>query len=114
MVDGVLEMRTFTCKDDVWNVIDLIIEETEEMNKMGKSFDIVQSVDSQIPFFACRNVIFHPIFSKDKERYIYCENFKIPAYPGTYGEQPSRWVQKTYIIKKAINKITQKAQEDGK
>ena len=42
------------------------------------------------------------------------ENFKIPAYPGTYGEQPSRWVQKTYIIKKAINKITQKAQEDGK
>ena len=114
MVDGIREKRTFNSKDDVWDVINLIIEETEGMNEMGQSFDVVKSIDSQLPFFTCKNIIFNPIYHKDIERYIYCENFKTPAYPGTYGDQPSRWVQKSYIIKKALNKITQKAQEDGK
>ena len=78
-----------------------------------KSFDIAASIQSQLHFFACPNIIFDPIFHKDIERYIYCENFRVPAYQGTYGAQPNRWVQKTYIIKKALNKITQKVKENG-
>ena len=115
MVDGDYETRIFKNSEDVLEVIDLIIEETREMNaKNNKSFDISASVQSQLHFFACQNILFDKEIQRDIERYIYCENFKVPAYPGTYGDQPNRWVQKTYIIKKVLNKITQKAQEDGK
>ena len=113
MVDGIREKRTFNSKDDVWDVINLIIEETEEMNEMGKSFDVAKSIDSQLPFFTCKNVISNRTYHKDIERYIYCENFKTPAYPGSYGEQPSRWVQKTYIIKKALNRLQNKVENNG-
>ena len=115
MVDGQYEARIFSCEQDVWDVVDLIIWETKEMNKQsGKSFSPSASVKSQLPFFACNNIVFDKEFQKDIERYVYCDNFSIAPYPGAYGEQPSRWTQKSYIIKKAINKIQNKAIEDGK
>ena len=115
MVDGQYETRTFSCEQDVWDVVDLIIEETKEMNeKTGKSFSPSSSVKSQLPFFACNNIIFDKEFQQDIERYIYCDNFKTPAYSGSYDEQPALWVQKSFIIKKALNKIQNKAIEDGK
>ena len=115
MVDGQYETRTFSCEQDVWDVVDLIIEETKEMNEShSKSFSPSSSVKSQLPFFACNNIVFDKEFQKDIERYVYCDNFSIAPYPGAYGEQPSRWTQKSYIIKKAINKIQNKATEDGK
>lgn len=114
MVNDEYKTRIFACKKDVWEVIDLIIEETKEMNEsQGKSFDIASSVKSQIPFFACMNILFNKSIQSDIERYIYCDNFKTPPYNGAYGDQPNRWVQKSYIIKKAINKIQNKAQENG-
>ena len=115
MVDGQYETRIFTCEQDAWDVVDLIIEETKEMNeKTGKSFSPSSSVKSQLPFFACNNIIFDKEFQQDIERYIYCDNFKTPAYSGSYDEQPALWVQKSFIIKKALNKIQNKAIEDGK
>ena len=114
-VDGQYKTRIFTCEKDVWEVVDLIIEETKEMNeKTGKSFSPSSSVKSQLPFFACNNIIFDKEFQQDIERYIYCDNFKTPAYSGSYDEQPALWVQKSFIIKKALNKIQNKATEDGK
>ena len=54
MVNGEYETRTFTCDEDVWDVVDLIIEETKEMSlKQNKDFSIASSVKSQLPFFAC-------------------------------------------------------------
>ena len=115
MVDGQYETRIFTCEQDAWDVVDLIIEETKEMNEQtGKSFSPSSSVKSQLPFFACNNIIFDKEFQQDIERYIYCDNFKTPAYSGSYDEQPALWVQKSFIIKKALNKIQNKAIEDGK
>ena len=115
MVDGQYETRTFSCEQDVWDVVDLIIEETKDMNEQtGKSFSPSSSVKSQLPFFACNNIIFDKEFQQDIERYIYCDNFKTPAYSGSYDEQPALWVQKSFIIKKALNKIQNKAIEDGK
>ena len=115
MVDGQYETRIFSCEQDVWEVVDLIIEETKDMNEQtGKSFSPSSSVKSQLPFFACNNIIYSKQFQKDIERYIYCDNFKISAYPGSYGEQPALWVQKSFIIKKAINKVQNKAIENGK
>ena len=115
MVDGQYETRTFSCEKDVWEVVDLIIEETKEMNETsGKSFSPASSVKSQLPFFACNNIIFDKEFQQDIERYIYCENFKTPAFPGSYDEQPARWVQKSFLIKKAVNKVQNKATKNGK
>ena len=69
MVDGQYEVRTFTCEQDVWEVVDLIIEETKEMNETsGKSFSPASSVKSQLPFFACNNIIFDKEIQQDIER----------------------------------------------
>ena len=115
MVDGSYEDRIFSNNKDVWEVIDLIIEETEELNAMkNESFDIASSVQSQLPFFACQNILFDKEIQQDIERYVYCENFKTPAYPGSYDEQPALWVAKSYIIKKSLNRIQNKAIKDGK
>ena len=57
LIEGKYETRTFTSKDDVWEVIDLIIAETKEENEKGSSFNIASSVMAQLPFFACSNVI---------------------------------------------------------
>jgi len=114
-IDGEYKTQTFTCDENVWDVVDLIIEETKEMSlKQNKDFSIASSVKSQLPFFACNNVMYDKDCQKDIERYIYSENFGVQPYPGSYGDQPSRWVQKSFIIKKIINKIKEKAATDGK
>ena len=70
MTDGSYETRIFKNSDDVWEVVDLIIEETKMMNaKHEKSFDISSSVQSQVPFFACQNFIFDKEIQQDIERY---------------------------------------------
>ena len=57
LVDGKYENQTFTSKDDVWKVIDLIIAETKEENQKGSSFNIASSVMAQLPFFTCTNIM---------------------------------------------------------
>jgi hypothetical protein len=107
-----METRTFECDEDVWAIIDLLIEETEELNEKGKEFDIAKSVNAQLPFFCCKNIIRSREYQKDIERYIYSEQFGISPYPGSYGEQPARWVDKAFIIKNALAK-KQKDQIDA-
>ena len=100
--------------DDVWEVADLIIDETVQVNEeQNKSFDIAESLVAQIPFFACSNRFMDISLNADIERYIYCDNFKTPAYPGSYNDQPARWVQKSFLIKKNLNRIQNKAIKDG-
>jgi hypothetical protein len=104
LIDGKRDFITFTCKEDVWNVIDLLIEEVHENNKKGKEFDVSQSINAQLPFFICRNHLSDIDIQKDINRYIYCSEFNIPPYKGSYGEQPSLWSQKAFVIKNAIAK----------
>ena len=35
-IDGDYKKRIFSCDEDVWYVIDLLIEETKEQNEKGK------------------------------------------------------------------------------
>ena len=49
---------------------------------------------------------------KDIERYIYSEQFSISPYPGSYGDQPAKWVDRAFIIKGALAK-KQKDQIDA-
>ena len=111
-IDGKKEIRTFNCDEDVWEIIDLLIEETEEINEKGKEFDIAKSVNAQLPFFCCKNIVQSREHQKDIERYIYSEQFGISPYPGSYGEQPAKWVDKAFIIKNTLAK-KQKDQIDA-
>ena len=49
---------------------------------------------------------------KDIERYIYCQQFGISPYQGSYGEQPAKWVERAFIIKNVLAK-KEKDQIDG-
>ncbi len=113
IIDGKQETRLFESKKDVWDVIDLLIEEAKEFNeKQGKDFDLCQSILSQLPFFACPNVLMDKNIHKDIERYIYCEKFGLPPYKGSYGDQPYRWVNRSFAIKVALAK-REKREIDG-
>ena len=106
LIDGKHETWEFKSDDDVFKVIDLIIEETKESNETsGKSFDISESVFSQMPFFACRNILFDKDIQSDIQRYLYCEKFNVPPYDGDYNNQPCLWVEKTFLIRKYLAKL---------
>ena len=108
-VNGKYPTWEFKSDKDVWKVVDLIIKETEEVNlKEGKGFDVSEAVYSQLPFFACRNILFDKDIQKDLERYIYCEKFNVPPYNGDYGDQPCLWVQKSSLIRKYLAKLESK------
>ena len=51
---------------------------------------------------------------KDISRYIYSEQFGISPYKGSYGEQPSKWVEKSFLIKSIIERKKTKAMNYGK
>ena len=117
-IDGEYRILTFKKDSEVWDIVEKIIEETKEVNEnMGKSFDIANSVLKQLPFFACKNIIFKHEHQEDISKYLYCKDFSIPAYSGSYGDQPYRWVKKAMLIKNALqkreNNLRAKAQKES-
>ena len=102
--DGNREVVTFTSKEDVWNVIDLLIKEINENNQKGRECDMAESINAQLPFFCCRNIIFEKEIQRDILRYIYCTNNNVPPYEGGYDKQPALWVDRYFIIKNALAK----------
>ena len=108
-------VREFTCTDDIWDVIELLIQEIRETNmKTGKNFDVADSIRAQIPFFSCYNHILSPDLQKDIQRYTYCKDNSVSPYPGSYGNQPYTWVQKYFIIRNAFAKLEQNLIEKNK
>ena len=106
-------MRIFTSDKDVWDVIDLLIDETEQANYEGKSFNIAESVMEQLPFFACNNLILNKESQADIARFIYSRDFNIPPYKGSYGDQPSKWIEKSFTIKNLLERQKSKAMKHG-
>ena len=104
-------MREFTCNDDVWDVIDLLVEETKQMNNKGNEFDIAKSVDAQLPFFACKNALYDKYIQRDIARYLYCDQFNVPPYSGSFDDQPVTWIDKAFIIKNALAKLNKDKME---
>ena len=113
-IEGEYQTRTFTSKEDVEAIIELLIDEVKETNQRGSSFNIAQSIVRQLPFFACTNVLLNKQSQKDISRYAYSKQFGIPPYKGTYGEQPSKWVEKTFLIKNIIETKKSEAMNHGK
>ena len=99
------ETRTFTSKDDVLEIVDLLIEEAETLNSKGHRFDIAKSISSQIPFFACKNALFNKECQRDIQRYVYCKEFGVSPYGGDYSKHPAKWIDKSFIIKNAFAKM---------
>ena len=117
-IDGEYKTLTFKEDSDVWDIVDKLIEETKEVNlKMGKSFDIANSVLKQLRFFSCMNIVLKSEYQKDISKYLYCKDFGISAYPGTYSEQPYKWISKSSIIKNVMvkreNNLRAKAQKES-
>ena len=71
---------------------------------MGGDFDEDKSLIAQIPFFTCPNHFYNRDISKDIERYSYCNDNGVQPYPGSFGEQPAKWVKKYFTIKSAFAK----------
>tara|TARA_R100000808_G_scaffold6966_1_gene20450 strand:+ start:2027 stop:2395 length:369 start_codon:yes stop_codon:yes gene_type:complete len=118
MVDGKRERKVFNSEKDVWEVIELIKEETRQLNKKtGKNFNPSESAYAQIGFFACKNILLDAEIQKDIQRYLYCEKFNTPPFSGDYGEQPCLWIEKAFLIRKYLAKLESKeinkAKENG-
>ena len=114
LIDGKYEVRTFTSDDDIWDVIELIKEETKSHNEKGRSFNIAEAIMAQFPFFSCSNFIINENAQKDISRFMYSRQFKISPYKGSYGEQPKKWVEKSFMLNNLIERQKAKAIKDAK
>lgn len=114
LIDGKYETRMFTSNDDVKAIMELLVDEVKENNAKGSSFNIAESVVKQLPFFACPNVLLNSQAQKDISRYVYSQQFGISPYKGTYGEQPQKWVEKSFLIKSIIERKKSEAMNNGK
>ena len=113
LIEGKYQQRTFISNKDVWSVIQLIINETKQENQKGSNFDVTHSVMTQLPFFACSNIIINTDAQKDISRYLYSKQFKISPYKGSYGEQPKKWIEKSFLLSNLIETQKAKAIKNG-
>ena len=113
LIEGKYETRTFASNDEVWNVIRLLIDETEENIKEGSNLHIAESVMAQLPFFACSNIIMDAEAQKDISRFMYAKQFNISPYKGSYGEQPKKWINKTFLLTHLLERQKSKAMKNG-
>ena len=101
---GGYPFKVFRSDKDIWDVIELLIAETKEINDGGKSFDIPSSVSQQLPHFSCMNIVLDKESQKAISQYLYCKEFGVAPFQGDYGMQPHRWINKVNIIKTAMAK----------
>ena len=113
LIEGKYETRTFTLDDEVWDIIRLLIDETKQHIKEGSNLHIAESVMTQLPFFACNNMIMDVEAQKDIARFMYARQFKISPYKGSYGEQPKKWVEKSFLLNNLIQRQKSKAMNNG-
>ena len=81
--------------------------------KEGSNLHIAESVMAQLPFFACNNMIMDVEAQKDIARFMYARQFKISPYKGSYGEQPKKWVEKSFLLNNLIQRQKSKAMNNG-
>ena len=86
--------------DDIWAYMVLLYQEAYEHTHSTKG--AFKSMYSQLPFFCCLDNFLGPEFQKDIEKYMYCEDTKTLAYPGSYGQIPATWKEKHFIIKQSL------------
>ena len=113
LIEGKYETRTFTSSDEVWNIIRLLIDETKQHIKEGSNLHIAESVMAQLPFFSCSNMLIDAKAQKDITRFMYSRQFNISPYKGNYGEQPKKWIEKSFLLNNLIERQKAKAIKNG-
>jgi hypothetical protein len=68
---------------------------------------------AQLPFFACKNIVLDHQAQKDISRFMYARQFKISPYKGSYGEQPKKWVRKSFLLTNLVERQKAKAIKNG-
>ena len=114
LIEGKYETRTFTSNDEVWDVIRLLIDETKQHIKEGSNLHIAESVMAQLPFFTCTNMVMDENAQKDISRFMYARQFRISPYKGSYGEQPKKWVEKSFLLSHLLERQKAKVIKNGK
>ena len=104
----------FNNKEDVWDYINLLCEESKSSQNKGNKFSTLNNVWEQLPFFVCVNKILSEDSQSDISKYIYCKDTGTPPYSGSYGDTPSKWIKKYYIIKEAMMLREQKLRDKAK
>ena len=113
LIEGKYETRTFTSDEDVWNVIRLLIDETQKHIEEGSNLHIAESVMAQLPCFSCSNMLIDAKAQKDIARFMYAKQFNTSPYKGSYGEQPKKWVDKTFLLTHLLERQKSKAIKNG-
>jgi|TARA_R100000479_G_scaffold100941_1_gene50257 hypothetical protein len=68
---------------------------------------------AQLPFFACRNIMLDTKSQKDISRFMYSRQYRISPYKGSYGEQPKKWVEKSFLLNNLLQRQKAKAIKNG-
>lgn len=92
---------------DIWNYILKLKEESFYISKTKSWNSMIKDVFHQIPFFTCTNHFISEKNQKDISKYLYCEDTKTPPNPGAYGDTPSIWKEKHFLIKGAMSILYQ-------
>ena len=103
---------TINNNDELWDYISKLKEEAEFVSKSSSSFDILNNIYEQLPFFACNKKILDMNCQKDIEKYVYCKDTSTPPYSGSYQDTPSLWIHKYYTIKSAMILRDKKLKEE--
>ena len=97
--------------NDVWDYIFLLKEESENQQNEGSSFTTLNNIYEQLPFFCCFNNILDENSQKDIAKYLYCKDAHTPPYSGSYGDTPTSWIGKHFIIKSTLGMRNKKLAE---
>ena len=74
------------------------------MNMKGNEFDIAKSVNSQLPFFACRNVVYVIDIRRIYKDIFIVRNLAFLHTKEHMVTNPAKWVEKAFVIKNALAK----------
>ena len=113
LIEGKYETRTFTSNNEVWDIIRLLVDEAKQHIKEGSNLHIAESVMAQLPFFSCSNMLIDAKAQKDITRFMYAKQFNTSPYKGSYGEQPKKWVDKTFLLTHLLERQKSKAIKNG-
>ena len=68
------------------------------------TFDGVTKTGELVGLMYLVHLIVDKDAQKDIGRFIYSRDYSISPYKGSYGEQPSKWVEKSFLMKNLIER----------
>ena len=105
--------KVFYTKKDIEDALEKHSKYALE-NNSGTEIGKFAMIYTEYLRYGCANFLIDSKIQKDIAKYFYCLDFNTPAYSGTYGKQPNKWIEKYYIIKQAVSKKEQIEMEKKK